>query len=47
MSYLAFCCVWRIEYFYELGRILTRPTGSSKYKQRVNIIGDTTELSVL
>ena len=34
------------EYFYELCRILTRPTGSSKYKQRVKILSDTTQKNV-
>ena len=34
------------EYFYELCRILTRPTGSSKYKQRVKILSDTTQQNV-
>ena len=34
------------EYFYELCRILTSPTGSSKYKQRVKILSDTTQQNV-
>jgi len=33
------------EYFYELF-ILTRPTGSLKYKQRIKILSDTTQENV-
>ena len=34
------------EYFYELYRILTRPTGESRYKQRVKILSDTIQQNV-
>ena len=34
------------EYFYELCCILTSPMGSSKYKQRVKILSDTTQQNV-
>ena len=33
-------------YFYELCRILTSPLGESKYKQRLQILSDTTQQDV-
>ena len=35
------------EYFYELCRILASPKGESKYKQRVKILSDTTQQSLI
>ena len=34
------------DYFYESCRILTSPTGSSKYKQQVKMLSDTTQQNV-